>query len=283
MVLLHAASAVRPNDIIVATFDHGTGPAATRAAELVERVADRLGLPCITGTGKPGAGSEEVLRRARWEFLHRWASEAGARVVTAHSRDDQIETVAIRILRDAGARGLAAMHAPSPIVRPLLGISRREIAAYAAVAKVKWVEDPSNAGLQFLRNRVRHELLPAIERVRPGFGDGLLALSQRAAEWRAELWVAVDALLGSAASAQVAGVVPAAALTGLSAAAAAVVWSELAGRAGVTLDWRGVERLVAQAATLKPGSEIPLSGGIRVRRTVSSYLIGDGTGSSPLY
>lgn len=175
------------------------------------------------------------------------------------------------------------MYAPSPIVRPLLGISRREIAAYAAVAKVKWVEDPSNTGLRFLRNRVRHELLPAIERVQPGFGDHLLALSRRAAEWRAELGAAVDALLGAAATTQVAGVVPAAAISGLSAAAAAVVWTELAGRVGVALDWRGVERLVAQAATLKPGSEIPLSGGIRVRRTVSSYLLGDGTGFLPLY
>ncbi len=283
MVLLHAASAARKRDIVVATFDHGTGPAAMRAAELVERVADRLGLPCITGAGKPGGGSEDVLRRARWEFLNRWAGEAGAPVVTAHSRDDQIETVVIRILRDAGARGLAAMYAPSPVVRPLLGISRGEIEAYAAAAKVTWVEDPSNAGLRFLRNRVRHELLPAIERVQPGFGDRLLALSQRAAKWRAELDVVVDSLLGVAAGTQVAGVVPAAALTGLSAAGAAVVWTELAGRAGVALDWRGVERLVAQAANLKPGSEIPLSGGIRVRRTVSSYLIGDGTGPSPLY
>ncbi|MDQ8164162.1 MAG: hypothetical protein P3A28_00200, partial [Gemmatimonadota bacterium] len=95
--------------------------------------------------------------------------------------------------------------------------------------------------------------------------------------------VAVDALVGAAANTQVSGVVPAAALTGLSVGAAAIVWAELAGRAGIALDRRGVERLAAQAATLKPGSEIPLSGRVRVRRTVSSYLIGDGTGASTLY
>jgi len=193
-------------------------------------------------------------------------------VVTAHRADDHVGTVAIRILRDAGARGLAAMYAPSPILRPLIDISRADVAVYAANAKVRWVEDPSNAGLRYLRNRVRHELLPACERVHPGFGEALLGLSRRAASWRDALSKAVDSLIGArvetaagptaAETAGETGVVPANSLTGLTPAAAAIVWPELAGRVGVALDWRGVERLGRR----NRGHGTPQSEGLSARR-----------------
>src|SRR6185503_11764148 len=114
------------------------------------------------------------------------AERTGGRVATAHTRDDQVETVLMRVLRGAGARGLAGLYA-GDTVRPLLECSRDELAAYAEQVGANWVEDPTNASMRYFRNRVRRDLLPALARVSPGFDDALLALAKEAGEWREEL------------------------------------------------------------------------------------------------
>lgn len=293
MVLLDAFAAARTDAVGVATFDHGTGPAATAAADHVVHSAMQRELAVMLGHGS-GATGEAEWRRDRWEFLRGWAEELGATIVTAHTEDDQIETVIMRVLRDSGARGLAAMYAPSPIVRPLLGVCRADVAAHAALRGVKWIEDPSNARLTHLRNRVRLELLPAIERAQPGFSRELLAIARRAADWRAALSALVDALgattLGTGASTAGASaadastvIVPADALAGMGTAGLAAVWQELIGRAGGALGWRGTERLAAQSPKVKPGAEIPLAGGIVVRRTATTFIVRNPGPNPPLY
>ena len=163
MVLLDAAARwSRAAIAVVATFDHATGRAATRAAVLVRRRAHALGLHVTSGRARAAGRSEAALRAARWDFLDHVAREYGAQVATAHTRDDQLETVLMRILRGAGARGLAGLCAPSPILRPLLGVSRASVAAYAAERNVDWIEDPSNESPAILRNRIRRDLLPAL-------------------------------------------------------------------------------------------------------------------------
>lgn len=305
MVLLDACATTRHDVAAVAAFDHGTGAAASAAVERVEMEAMRRGMPVVTGRGT-GASDEATWRAERWGFLTGWAAELGARVVTAHTRDDQAETVFIRILRDAGARGLAGMYARSPVGRPFLGIGRDAVAAYAAEREVDWIEDPSNVRLTHLRNRVRHELLPAAERARPGFTDWLLDLARRAEEVRAGIAGVVDDLLGPAGArgaqvdpgtleggpastrlAQQSGgatvVIPAPALDGFSDAGRRLLWPEIALRAGVALDRRGIERLAAEATHLKPGSAIPLSNGVGVTRTVSTFVLRNRAGNLPLY
>jgi tRNA(Ile)-lysidine synthase len=284
MALLHAAWLIlRRRDIAaVATFDHGTGPAATRAARHVEREAARFELTCVRGKGNAGrvaAPSEDALRRARWDFLHRTARKLGAQVVTAHTLDDHAETTFIRILRDSHARGLAGMLAPSNVQRPLLFVRRADVAAWARENDVTWVEDPTNASLAYLRNRVRLELLPALERARPGFTQWLLITSARGAAWRRGLSGAVDHLAAGLGP----GILPVTALDGMRAEAAAVVWPEVASRVGITLDRRGIERLVAEAPKLKPGKEIPLSGGASLARTVTTFVFRNPRGGGPLY
>src|SRR5712672_2942941 len=190
MVLLTATSRLSARTrkkITVATFDHGTGKAAGRAAALVARQAFRRGFPCVTGRPSTIGTREEEWRRGRWQFLEQVAAKQGAKVVTAHNLDDQVETVFMRILRDAGPRGLAGLYAESEIVRPFLRISRATLADYAEVRRVRFVQDPSNADRKHLRNRIRLDILPSIVRRNPGFPDELLSLARKSADWRRSL------------------------------------------------------------------------------------------------
>src|SRR4051812_21322551 len=104
MVLLHAAAGLLPDDTsaVVATFDHGTGPAATHAVALVSTAAAAAGFECVTGTACGDGLSEEEWRRSRWQFLREVAACTRGTVVTAHTLDDQVETIFMRILREAG-------------------------------------------------------------------------------------------------------------------------------------------------------------------------------------
>ena len=189
MVLLHAAAAIAaPGTFLVATFDHGTGPAATAAAHLVREQRQRPRDHQASSARHHVRGRTEAeWRHQRWHFLHEVAADMQGAIVTAHTRDDQIETVFMRILRDAGPRGLAALYAESPIIRPLLAVPRATILEYAEQTRVIFVTDPSNTDRRHLRNRVRHDLLPAITAIHPDFGVALLALAHKSAAWRAQM------------------------------------------------------------------------------------------------
>ena len=123
-----------------------------------------------------GTSLEDAGRRARYELFERAADELGADVIaTGHTRDDQAETFLLRLIRGAGARGLAGIHprmrlpAEAPearrwVVRPLIEIGRSELREYLARLGQAFCDDESNRDLSFPRNRIRHELLPLIER-----------------------------------------------------------------------------------------------------------------------
>src|SRR5689334_14358878 len=119
MALLDAAADVARDKIVVATFDHRTGPEATMAANLVSLRCKDLGIQCVRGIASVAAQTEAELRAVRWRFLNEVAAALEAHVATAHTADDQIETVLMRTLRDAGARGLAGLAATSRVLRPL--------------------------------------------------------------------------------------------------------------------------------------------------------------------
>lgn len=284
MVLLEAAARAVPGAIAtVATFDHGTGPAAARAAAAVARRARALGLPCEVGTAPVGvAATEAAWRAARWAFLRDVARRAGAAaIVTAHTADDQVETVFLRALRGAGARGLAGLAAPSPdVVRPFLALGRAELRRWAARHGVAFVEDPSNASRRHLRNRARLDLLPALERARPGFRVELLAVGERAAAWRRAADALAERLLADGVAALASPSkgdaelrVKAASLAKLDGASLAVLWPALAARAGVTLDWRGTRRLAEFTMTGRSGGLIQLSGGVEVVRRGGEFVL----------
>jgi tRNA(Ile)-lysidine synthase len=190
LCLLGALDALRmrailsaPGRIVLAHLDHGLrGAAGAADAAFVAEMARGLGLECVTGREDVAAlarrekrSLEDAARRARYAFLRRVAANVGAEcVVTGHTRDDQAETVLMHFIRGAGLAGLGGM-APrgGDIARPLLDLTRAETEAYCAARG--WVprEDVSNVDLGFFRNRVRHALLPFLERENPHLRETL--------------------------------------------------------------------------------------------------------------
>lgn len=278
MALLHAMGRVARRSVaMVATFDHGTGPAASRATQLVAREAGNLGLPAVMGHASVRGNSEAEWREARREFLFDVAARLSASVATAHTRDDQLETVVMRVLRRAGARGLAGLYAPTDSVRPLLECSRAEVAAYAKEVGASWVEDPANASMRFLRNRVRRDLLPALTQASPGLDDALLAVAKGAASWRVRLDALARDISRVATGSDDAGrmnggeggsavVVKIADLRPYTTEELAVLWPAIAGQIGLAMDWRGTQRAAAFTNASRPGSRIQLSGGWEIVR-----------------
>jgi tRNA(Ile)-lysidine synthase len=266
MVLLDVfARCHRDRVACVATFDHGSGPAATAAADLVERRAGELGIPVRRGRMERGGDvrDEAAWREARWAFLHGVARALGAAVATAHTLDDQVETVFMRVLRGSAARGLAGLYARSGVARPLLAVSRSEVARYATALGLEWVEDPSNVSRRHLRNRARLDLLPALEQRSPGISAELLELSRAAALLRDE----VDEEIARNVRASVIGgvlKVARADLQGYDAAGLRLLWPALAARAGAVLDRRGTERITKFTISGRAGARIQLSGGWEV-------------------
>jgi tRNA(Ile)-lysidine synthase len=274
MVLLHAAAKARTDrhQLVVATFDHGTGPPATRATALVTEVSKRMGLTATSSHASLAGAGEAVWRAARWRFLTNLAAEHGARVVTAHTADDQLETVVMRALRGAGARGLAGLYAQSAVARPLIETCRASIERYARENDVRFIEDPSNASLAHLRNRVRHQLLPAIQRVRPRFGDEMLQVARHAAAWRADVDSLIDGMVETTFEGNVLRVARAR-LTPYDSEELCVLWPALAARAKVTLDRRGTARVCEFTKRGEHGARIQLAGGFEVIRDRDELVV----------
>lgn len=311
MVLLDACMEYRRDAVVaVATFDHGTGPAASAAVALVERTCVEVGIPVVSGrlangSGQTAVGSAQMTagsfnihrtadgvqrtaysfpssvasrqteaswRAARWHFLRAVAEGHRATIVTAHTLDDQAETVAMRILRGASARGLAAMAARSTgIARPLIGVPREAVARYAVERGVRFLDDPSNMHPGHLRNRLRTDLMRAVSAVRPEFVAELCAIGEQAAAWRRALAEVVDTLEVQQVGQSL--VVAAGALEGIDATGRAVLWPELAGRLGLTMDRRGVSRAAKWSISARPGQSMPLSGGASIERTVRTFVM----------
>ncbi len=170
------------------------GEEAERDAEFTAELASSIGLPfyCRRIAVQPFAQEkklslETAARELRYEALAEICRACNAAaVVTAHTQDDQAETILAHLLRGSGLRGLRGMRARSVIplaqvqvLRPLLPFARREVLAYAQQEKLRWREDQSNTDVRLYRNRVRHELLPLLrERFNPQINQSLMRLGQ---------------------------------------------------------------------------------------------------------
>jgi len=275
MVLLDAAASMIPRERLrVATFDHGTGEFARRAARLVRARARMLRIPCNSGRARAALSTEAEWRAARWSFLRSVARRVNGVVATAHTRDDQVETIVMRVLRGAGARGLAGLYARSDVERPLIDCTRDEILAYARERKLEWVDDPSNALPVHFRNRVRHDLLPAMRRADPAFDAGLLGIARRAAALRAMVEdTVVDRVRPSIREGGAALDVDASPFADASLEVLRMLWPAIAASIGVTLDRRGVERLADFAQHGRVGGRVQLAGGWEVVRARSAFRL----------
>lgn len=197
MVLLHLLHALAGRNrwkLFVAHFNHQLRGSSSEAdARLVGKTAAILGLPFSVGTGPIRARAREraqsiemAARELRHKFLARTATRLRIRrVALAHHADDQVELFFLRLLRGAGGDGIAGMkwRSPSPakarvqLIRPLLEASRADLEQFARQSRIRFREDASNASRDFLRNRIRHELLPWLrDRFQPALNQTVLRL-----------------------------------------------------------------------------------------------------------
>jgi tRNA(Ile)-lysidine synthase len=146
--------------------DHQLRLHSSRDGEFVREVAARFGVPAEVATVVVANDEslEAAARAARYRALEAHATLHDAhRIAIAHTADDQAETVLMRLLEGAGARGLAGIPAVrGRIIRPLIAEARDSLRALLREVGLEWIEDPSNEDRRFLRNRIRHELLPLL-------------------------------------------------------------------------------------------------------------------------
>lgn len=191
-VLLHwlaSSPAVRAAGMSALHVHHGLQAGADDWATHCQHVADGLGVPLTIARVRvlpDGQGIEAAARNARRAAFAAHLT-TGQWLALAHHRDDQAETFLLRALRGSGVDGLAAMRQHAPLAghtlwRPLLDISRRELAHYAHQHGLHWIDDPSNAGDDFDRNFLRHHVLPQLVQRWPDAADRLALCAARCAD-----------------------------------------------------------------------------------------------------
>ena len=147
--------------LVVVHFNHGIREDSVKDEQLVKQTVKKLSLPIEVGYGKLGKGaSEEQARNARYKFLEKIKKKHQADgIITAHHQDDLIETALLNILRGTHRKGLSSIRSVK-VHRPLLGVPKKAILAYAKRSKLKWREDESNQDSKYQRNYLRNQILP---------------------------------------------------------------------------------------------------------------------------
>lgn len=158
-VVLLDQLAARPGlDLVVAHFDHGIRDDSADDERFVRGLAARYGLDYESKREELGQdASEASARDRRYRFLRDIAADRDARIVTAHHADDVIETIAINIVRGTGWRGLAVLD--GDVLRPLIGYTKQQLIEYAMDHDLEWMQDSTNSSDQYLRNRIRKNLV----------------------------------------------------------------------------------------------------------------------------
>jgi tRNA(Ile)-lysidine synthase len=186
MLLARDWAQARGGRVFALTVDHGLRAESAAEARQVAARCAALGIDHATlrwEGPRPSSGIEAAAREARYRLLEDWCAEHGVlHLLLAHQRDDQAETVLMRLRRGSGAEGLAAMPSITErrdvrLLRPLLSMPRRRLRALLAASGEAWIDDPSNRDPAFLRARLRHEMEGLAAR---GLGsDRLAALARR--------------------------------------------------------------------------------------------------------
>ena len=190
VALLRALHAIHRGQLVVTHVNHQLrGTESDSDEAFVRELAERLGMAYRMKSVDVGARAargnlEATARHVRYEFFAEVAAEVRAEwIATAHSADDQAETVLHRLIRGAGLQGLRGIaHKQSTIIRPLLTITRSDVLEYLASLNQSYREDSSNSDLRFTRNRLRHELLPQLKTFNPDIVTALNQLASQASE-----------------------------------------------------------------------------------------------------
>jgi tRNA(Ile)-lysidine synthase len=278
----------------VVHLNHMLRPEAADDAAFVRQLAHRLGLPVTTGCARIGAiagrlrtGIEDAGRLARYRLFEQVADRIGAqRIAVGHHAGDQVETVLFNIMRGTGPGGLAGIPPRrGRVVRPLLCASREEIEAYCRVAGLEWRTDASNLSPEFLRNRIRHRLLPLLQKeYNPRLDRAILHLAEIAGEENRWFQCYIQSLLdrlmvdgGAGAPAEEVRLtlsaflrLPLAVRRRLVLAAVRRVWGSHGPR---QLGYQNVEDCLDFLSRGATGGTVELPGGVRIRKDSAYFTI----------
>jgi tRNA(Ile)-lysidine synthase len=197
---LHETSSDQVSDFVAAHFNHRLrGPESEGDARYVRDFCDERGIVCEIGTGDVAdfakthsGGLESASRTMRYKFLADAARRHGASAIaTAHTRDDQAETILLHIVRGSGLAGLRGIQTVGPVpgemdsdslrlVRPLLSVGKTDTDSYCDTMGIRPRHDLSNDDLFFARNRIRHKILPEMRKLNPLVSEALIRLSEAA-------------------------------------------------------------------------------------------------------
>jgi len=281
--------------VVIAHFDHQLRDDSSAEAARVLDLAKRSGLACVVGTGNVhgyanqcGRSIEEAARFLRYEFLFRVANDRAAQAVAVgHTADDQVETILMHILRGSGLSGLTGMawrtvlpaFDPSvPVARPLLDVWHEEAVKLCKAVGLPISYDQSNDSADFLRNRVRNELVPVLRTYNPRFREGVLRMSRALAADRELL----DELVSAAweeCFVTLSSRMVAFDLDRLRTHSSAML-TNLVRRATLTLDpesepdFASLERSVEYIRASRTGHGVPLRKGIRILKLGSQLVLG---------
>lgn len=188
LFILHAI--LGPNNLVVAHLDHGWRPDSAQDADYVREIAQSLALPFHAQKLIRNINSTSSLesdgREARYQFLTAVAaSENSTTVAVGHHADDQAETLLMHLLRGSGLRGMRGMLFETSIaawqdfkiIRPLLSLTKKQIEAYCEAINIRTLADPTNNDDRFLRNKIRHQLLPRLQTIQPDISSHLSQLA----------------------------------------------------------------------------------------------------------
>ncbi|MGA2847358.1 MAG: tRNA lysidine(34) synthetase TilS [Terracidiphilus sp.] len=280
-----------------AHLHHGLrGPEADRDLEFCRALTVELGLPfhevrvdtiaearANAETGKPAESTEEAARRLRYGWFRQlMASGEVDAVATAHTLDDQAETVLGKFLRGAWTEGLSGIHPQvsfpeGRIIRPLLSATRAEVEAYLKSLGQEWREDSTNLDTAYTRNRIRHELLPLLQGWNPRLREHLAQMAVLARDeeawWQAELAKSPELVMagrpvrGGGRAAGEGLAIDVTRLAVLHPALQRRTLRHAAESLGTVLDFTATETLRGLALSGRAGQKRELAGGLRAERT----------------
>lgn len=251
-VLLDVLSEISSIDLIIAHFDHGIRHDSIKDQEFCKKLAEKYKLPFYFEKGILGENASEAkARAARYKFLNEVKDKTQSQaIITAHHQDDLIETAIINMLRGTSYKGLSALKSTSKIIRPMLGISKKQILAYARKNNLLWREDPTNQETKYLRNLVRSRLSATLT---PSKRAKLLVLLDSSAASSEQIDKLLTAFLpaGNKLARQH--------FINLPHEVSKKLLAEWLRRLGLRLDRKTLERLVINIKTIRPGRRIEIN------------------------
>lgn len=185
--LLHQFANHMDWKLAVLHIDHHARPESGEDAAFVKDLADEMNLKCIASSiSPPASGSPEGYFSAERNRIYCEYASEDVLVTTGHTASDRAETLLMRLLEGAGLRGLGGMDyvGTGPVRRPLLDFTCGELRKYLETIGQNWIEDPTNQEDSFLRNRIRHEVIPVLESISPGSTSAIARSSANLSQWR---------------------------------------------------------------------------------------------------